>query len=156
MNWPENNIIEEAKQKITSLRQVADYFDTPLRTVENWVIKGMPRESIGPKKYIYDIGDIEEWVENNIELEDEYDKGPVFLWRYRYMYALCEAEALRRIILFIPKLIKDLAENFSEDKETVKSTPLLNYIEQRLKLHDDEMKRYRRTAFKQLEKDMKC
>ena len=51
---------EEIEQKVKTLREVAEYFDAPLRTVENWAVKGMPREKAGHKKYIYDIGAIEE------------------------------------------------------------------------------------------------
>ena len=113
----------------------------------------MPREKTGPKKYIYDIGDIEAWVDENIEQFNEYGKGPVFFWQYKYICALGRAESLRRIAHYLPKLIERLLENFSDDKETIKAKSVLNYLEQRLKLHEDEMKRYRRTAYRRLKKD---
>jgi hypothetical protein len=147
---------EGREQKVKTLREVAEHFDTPLRTVENWVVKGMPREKKGPKKYIYDIGDIEEWVDDNIEQFNEYDKGPVFLWRYKYMCAIAEAEALRRIVNYIATLVKILRENFSEDKELIKAKAILNYLEPRLKRHDDEMKRYCRIVYRQIKKDVRC
>ena len=144
---------EEVEQKVKTLREVAEYFDTPLRTVENWAVKGMPREKTGPKKYIYDIGDIEEWVNENIEQFNLYDKGPVFLWRYKYMCAFAEAEDFRRIVTYIPTLLKILCENFSKDKKSIRAKTILNYLEPRLKRHGEEMKCYRRTAYRQLKKE---
>ena len=144
---------EEKEQTVKTLREVAGYFDTPLRTVENWVVKGMPRKRTGQKKYTYNIGDIEEWVEDNVEQFNEYDKGPVFLWRYRYMCAITEAEGLRRIANYVATLVKILQENFSEDKESIKTKTVLNYIEPRLKRHDEEMKHYRHTIYRQLSKE---
>jgi hypothetical protein len=120
----EPEYIEEGDNEgyiLRSVVDVAEFYGRPVRTIENWIKRGMPRDSDGKHGFIYCIRFINDWIQEEYIPRMKVDYGAKLHFSYFCeWHAACDLRSA--FIIHLPKLI---AEN---GKGSIKIAVLLDML----------------------------
>lgn len=120
--------------QLESLEELAKFLNKPLRTLQNWVTRGLPRRRVASRKFVYNLKDVSIWILQNIEGEAvELDgEDPTYKWRLKYACAANEAYELRRILNDLPEVIKSTLKNKASDEVSA----VINWLNEQIELYE--------------------
>ena len=104
----------ESMRILHSVAEVADYASKPVRTVENWIQKGLPRHKVGKNKFEYYSQEVEKWINKNIQDSPfQFKRNTADFWMLKYMVSFNEALRLRQFVRSLPDIIQKIDETNS-------------------------------------------
>lgn len=117
--------------QVESLGELARLLNKPLRTLDNWVNRGLPRQKVAPRRFAYNLKEVATWILESIEGESpELDESdPTFKWRLKFAASHNEAERYKEAFYSVYNTLKDITGLPNYDGTT--NVPnLLLYIEE--------------------------
>lgn len=122
--------------EVESLGELARLLNKPLRTLDNWVIRGLPRRKVSPRRFAYNLKDVAIWIFQNIEGENPEIGEPdtTFKWRLKYACSANEVIALKKILSDLPAIIK---RTFVSPGNKSADKALLEWIDEQMELYEE-------------------
>lgn len=123
--------------QVETLVELAKLLNKPLRTLNNWVIKGLPRKKVSPRKFAYNLKEVATWIFQSIEGEDPEisDPDPTFRFRLKYTCSANEAIVLKKILSELPAIIK---RAFASPGNGSVDKTILKWIDEQMKLYEED------------------